>query len=118
MARGRTRRAAAVAALFSLFLASASAGAGDAEPRQLEAKPTASERLTPRLPSAPALKARERAPFDPVTKNRIQRYDSNSRAVIRQLDRNRSRATPGETRRLRDARSDRSRFRRDIRRRR
>ncbi|MDJ0942579.1 MAG: hypothetical protein QNJ30_03905 [Kiloniellales bacterium] len=66
----------------------------------------------PRLQTAPTLRNRETAPLDPVSKNRAQRYESNTRAVIQRLDRNSYRAGPRATDRLRGARQDLSRFNR------
>ena len=84
--------------------------------QRIESRPAPA--TTVKLPSAPSLGARERAPFDPVTSNRIQRYQSNSRAVIRSLDRKAFRAPSKRTRQLRKARGNLSRFQRGIQRRR
>ena len=67
-------------------------------------------RETPRLPSRPNLGARERAPFDPVTKNRIQRFKSQNKAATRALDRPGVRSDSRRTMQLRRARQSRSRF--------
>ena len=107
------------------MLVSAPALAGDAAAERmerLERRELRLERLRdqpptalpqgPRLQTAPTLKNRETAPLDPVSKNRAQRYQSNTRAVIQRLDRNSYRAGPRTTDRLRGARQDLSRFNR------
>lgn len=101
-----------------LLLLTAPAQADDAQlPQQrIEAGPAPVTTL--KLPAAPSLGANERAPFDPVTKNRIQRYQSNTRAVIRSLDRSSFRAPSNQTRQLRNARGNLSRFNRRVQRRR
>lgn len=84
--------------------------------QRLEARPAPA--ATTKLPAAHSLGARERAPFDPVTKNRIQRYQSNTRSTIRNLDRRSFRAPANQTRQLRNARGNLSRFNRGVQRRR
>ena len=84
--------------------------------QRLEARPAPA--ATTRLPAAPSLGARQQSPFDPVTRNRIQRYQSNTRAAIRSLDRSSFRAPSNQTRQLRNARGNLSRFNRGVQRRR
>ncbi len=109
------------AILFSALLAATPAQAGDAAAERLETlreEPKAALPQGPKLQSAPALRSREIAPLDPVSKNRAQRYRSNTRAVIQRLDRNSFRSGPRATGRLRDARQGLSRFNRRVGRRR
>ncbi|MCG8593467.1 MAG: hypothetical protein MI785_03730 [Kiloniellales bacterium] len=103
------------AILVSVLLAAAPAEAGDVAAERLEnlrEAPRAALPQGPRLQSAPALRSRETAPLDPVSKNRAQRYRSNTRAVIQRLDRNSFRSGPRATGRLREARQGLSRFNR------
>ena len=72
-------------------------------------------REAPRLPSRPNLGARERAPLDPVTKNRIQRFKSQNKAAIRALDQPGARPDSSRTMQLRRARQSRSRFNNQLR---
>lgn len=101
-----------------LLLVTAPARADEARllQQRIEARPAPA--ATTKLPAAPSLGARQRAPFDPVTKNRIQRYQSNTRATIRSLDRSSFRAPSNQTRQLRNARGNLSRFKRGVQRRR
>ncbi len=119
----RNRRAALLTALLlPALLWAVPAQAGDAGAERSERRALRLERLKdspptgvpqgPRLQTAPTLKSRETAPLDPVSKNRAQRYQSNTRAVIQRLDRNSYRAGPRATNRLRDARQGLSRFNR------
>lgn len=116
------------ALLLPALLASAPVQAGDAGAERAERRQLRLERLRdqpptalpqgPRLQTAPTLKRQETAPLDPVSKNRAQRYKSNTRAVIQRLDRNSYKAGPRRTDRLRDARQGLSRFNRRVGRRR
>ncbi len=101
-----------------LLLLPAAAQAEEARLLQQRIETRPAPVTTIKLPSAPSLGARERAPFDPVTSNRIQRYQSDSRATIRSLDRNSFRAPSNQTRQLRKARGNLSRFQRGVQRRR
>ena len=122
MARQNRGSALLTALLLPALLASAPAQAGDAGAERAERRALRLERLKdspptgvpqgPRLQTAPTLKSRETAPLDPVSKNRAQRYKSNTRAVIQRLDRNSYQAGPRRTDRLRDARQGLSRFNR------
>ncbi len=108
--------------LFPALLTAVPAQAGDAGAERAERRQLRLERLRdqpptalpqgPRLQTAPTLKRQETAPLDPVSKNRAQRYKSNTRAVIQRLDRNSYKAGPRSTDRLRDARQGLSRFNR------
>ena len=119
----RNRGAALLTALLlPALLTAAPVQAGDAGAERAERRQLRLERLRdtpptalpqgPRLQTAPTLKRRETAPLDPVSKNRAQRYKSNTRAVIQRLDRNSYKAGPRSTDRLRDARQGLSRFNR------
>lgn len=121
MPRRKARLAVITAILFPALLATLPARAGDRAAERLEnlrAEPGAALPQGPALQSAPALRSHETAPLDPVSKNRAQRYRSNTRAVIQRLDRNSFRSGPRATGRLRDARQGLSRFNRRLGRRR
>lgn len=121
MPRRQAALAVFTAILFPALLATATTQAGDGAAERLEslrAEPKAALPQGPALQSAPALRNRETAPLDPVSKNRAQRYRSNTRAVIQRLDRNSYRSGPRATGRLRDARQGLSRFNRRVGRRR
>ena len=115
MSRSRLAVAVFTALLLPALLAVPAARADDAGSQRLEnlrSEPRGALPQGPALQSAPALRSREAAPSDPVSKNRAQRYRSNTRAVIQRLDRNSYRAGPNATGRLRDARQGLSRFNR------
>ena len=115
MSRRQAAQAFFTAVLLLAALAAAPARAGDGAAERLEslrAEPRAALPQGPALQSAPALRSRETAPLDPVSKNRAQRYRSNTRAVIQRLDRNSFRSGPRATSRLREARQGLSRFNR------
>ena len=118
MSRRRSAAALLTAILLPALAAALPAQAGDAAAdraerlERLREEPQGAVPQGPRLQTAPALRSRETAPLDPVSKNRAQRYESNTRAVIQRLDRNSFRSGPRTTNRLREARQGLSRFNR------
>ena len=118
MSRRRSAAALLTAILLPALAGTLPAQAGDAAAdraerlERLREEPQGAVPQGPRLQTAPALRSRETAPLDPVSKNRAQRYRSNTRAVIQRLDRNSFRSGPRTTNRLRDARQGLSHFNR------